>query len=124
MFLPPLSLYYRATIIRHGKAKVDHPNIGSVALPAILRAGDTGPGQFSTGSMQQAQFSEVSQQAHSGHVPPSVSDVLPACAPQCLHDQYATWHATVTTIAAIVVMSVDFIAGFLPVISCLMFSRS
>ncbi|KAK2151018.1 hypothetical protein LSH36_379g01082 [Paralvinella palmiformis] len=60
-----------ATIIRHGKAKVDHPNIGSVALPAILRAGDTGPGQFSTGSMQQAQFSEVSQQAHSGHVPPS-----------------------------------------------------
>ena len=64
---------YRATIIQHQSSKVGHANVGSVALPAVLRAGDTGQAQYSTGSMGKAQYSKVSMQAHSGHVPPVVS---------------------------------------------------
>ncbi|KAI0230740.1 Talin-1 [Lamellibrachia satsuma] len=60
----------KATIIQHQSSKVGHANVGSVALPAVLRAGDTGQAQYSTGSMGKAQYSKVSMQAHSGHVPP------------------------------------------------------
>jgi hypothetical protein len=52
--------------------------MGSVALPAVLRAGESAQNQFTTGSMQKAQFSQVSNQAHSGgQLSMAVSD--PAC---------------------------------------------
>ena len=52
-----------------------HANVGSVALPAVLRAGDaTGQAQFTEGSLQKAQHSKLSSQMpSSGHVSPSVS---------------------------------------------------
>jgi len=46
---------------------------GSVALPAVLRAGETGPARFSVGSVQPAQFSSTSHQAHTGHMASTVS---------------------------------------------------
>ena len=49
--------------------------MGSVALPAVLRAGGGGPGQFSTGTMQQAMYSQVTNQAHPAHTPVAVSVV-------------------------------------------------
>jgi len=66
---------FRATIIQHQSARVGHANVGSVALPAVLRAGDAGgQAQLSEGSLQKAQHSKL--MATSGHVSPSVS--LPA----------------------------------------------
>lgn len=50
--------------------------MGSVALPAVLRAGDGGPGHYSTGQMQQAMYSQVTNQAHPAHAPLSVSVFL------------------------------------------------
>ena len=49
--------------------------MGSVALPAVLRAGDaSGQAQFSTGSLQKAQHSQLTnQQANSSYASPSVS---------------------------------------------------
>ena len=71
----------RATVIQHQSAKVGHANMGSVALPAILRAGDTGnQGQYSTGSMQKAQYTSVSHQlGSSALVNGSVSVVCMKC---------------------------------------------
>jgi len=65
----------RATIIQHQSARVGHANVGSVALPAVLRAGDaSGQAQFSEGSLQKAQHSKLSSQMPTnGHVSPSVS---------------------------------------------------
>jgi len=48
-------------------------DMGSVALPAVLRAGETGSAQFSVGSVQPAKFSTTSHQAHTGHMPSTVS---------------------------------------------------
>jgi len=66
---------FRATIIQHQSARVGHANVGSVALPAVLRAGDvSGQAQFTEGSLQKAQHSTLSSQMpSSGHVSPSVS---------------------------------------------------
>jgi len=47
---------------------------GSVALPAVLRAGTSGPAQFSVGSVQPAKFSTTSHQAHTGDMPSTVSN--------------------------------------------------
>ncbi|CAH1788698.1 unnamed protein product [Owenia fusiformis] len=60
----------KATIIQHQTAKVGHASTGSVALPAVLRAGDTGQSAMSTGSMQRAQHMQVTNQAHSAHAAP------------------------------------------------------
>jgi len=49
---------------------------GSVALPAVLRAGKIGPAWFSVGSVQPAKFSSTSHQAHTGHMASTVSDML------------------------------------------------
>ena len=67
---------FRATIIQHQSSKVGHGNMGSVALPAVLRAGGDGQ-QFTTGSMQKAQFSHMLPQAFSGHTPPSAVSSKP-----------------------------------------------
>jgi len=59
----------KATIIQHQSSKLGVANTGSVALPAVLRAGDTGDhGAFSEGSLQKAQLPHLSQHAHeNGH---------------------------------------------------------
>ena len=67
---------FRATIIQHQSSKVGHGNMGSVALPAVLRAGGDGQ-QFTTGSMQKAQFSHMQSQAFSGHAPPYPVSSIP-----------------------------------------------
>jgi len=64
----------RATIIQHQSARVGHANVGSVALPAVLRAGDAGgQAQFSEGSLQKAQHSKLLASSSSGQASPSVS---------------------------------------------------
>lgn len=68
----------RATTIRQQSSKVGHANMGSVALPAVLRAGESAQNQFTTGSMQKAQFSQVSDQAHAGGQL-SMAVSVPAC---------------------------------------------
>lgn len=60
----------KATIIQHQSSKMGQGQMGSVALPAVLRAGEPGQNHVSHGSMQKAQFSQVSQPAHVGHVAP------------------------------------------------------
>ena len=70
-----LSCTNRATIIQHQTSRVGQPQVGSVALPAVLRAGQTPTSPVSAGTMQKAQYTHVSMQAHTGHVPPSVSPV-------------------------------------------------
>jgi len=69
----------RATIIQHQNSRVSQANVGSVALPAVLRAGDaSGQVQVTEGSLQKAQHSKLlSQMPVNGHVSPSVS--LLAC---------------------------------------------
>jgi len=52
---------------------------GSVALPAVLRAGESGPSSFSMGSLQPAKFSSTSHQAHTGHMLSNVSIVVFLC---------------------------------------------
>jgi len=56
-----------------GSSSLGHADMGSVALPAILRAGETGSAQFSVGNVQPAKFSTTSHQAHTGHMPSTVS---------------------------------------------------
>lgn len=41
--------------------------MGSVALPAVIRDAGQGQAQFSTGSMQSAQHTQVSHEMHVGH---------------------------------------------------------
>jgi len=71
----------RATIIQHQSARVGHANVGSVALPAVLRAGDvSGQAQVTEGSLQKAQHSKLlSQMPTNGHVSPSVSFLHAFC---------------------------------------------
>jgi len=61
----------RATIMQMQTSSMGQADTGSVALPAVLRAGESGQGQFSMGSIQSAKFSTTSNQAHTGHMPPS-----------------------------------------------------
>lgn len=75
------SRFDRATIIQHQSSKVSHANTGSIALPALLRTGDTGQAQFSTGSVQKAKYptSESSHLHNSYYAYPmsNVSVVVP-----------------------------------------------
>ncbi|XP_071140342.1 talin-1-like isoform X1 [Mytilus edulis] len=57
----------QATIIQRNQAKIGHADVGSVAMPAVLRGANTGQSSFSTGSMGSAQHSQVSNEAHVGH---------------------------------------------------------
>ncbi|XP_061451986.1 talin-2 isoform X3 [Rhineura floridana] len=50
--------------------KVEH---GSVALPAVMRSGSTGPETFNVGSMPSPQQQVVVGQMHRGHMPPLTS---------------------------------------------------
>ncbi|KAG8440219.1 hypothetical protein GDO86_006124 [Hymenochirus boettgeri] len=55
-------------ITRPGK-----PELGSVALPAIIRSGSVGPETFNVGSMPSAQQQLTTGQMHRGHMPPLTS---------------------------------------------------
>ena len=67
-------MYCRATIIQHQQSRVGQPQVGSVALPAVLRAGETPTSPVTAGNaMQKAQYTHISMQAHQGHAPMSVS---------------------------------------------------
>lgn len=57
----------KATIIQRNTTKVSHADMGSVALPAVIRDAGQGQAQFSTGSMQSAQHTQVSHEMHVGH---------------------------------------------------------
>ena len=61
------SAFFRATIMQTHTSKVSHASTGSVAKPAILRPGGPSQSMVTTGSMGQAQYSQISNQAHSGH---------------------------------------------------------
>ena len=56
--------------------KVEH---GSVALPAVMRSGSSGPETFNVGSMPSPQQQVMVGQMHRGHMPPLVR--LPGALP-------------------------------------------
>ncbi|CAJ0936099.1 unnamed protein product [Ranitomeya imitator] len=56
------------------------PEHGTVALPAIIRSGSSGPETFNIGTMPSAQQQLTTGQMHRGHMPPLVYiHVLPFC---------------------------------------------
>ncbi|XP_054725014.1 talin-1-like isoform X2 [Uloborus diversus] len=58
----------KATILQHNPAaKPSHASSGSVAIPAVMRAGANGPRSYTTGQTQGAQYSEMKGQAHSAY---------------------------------------------------------
>ncbi|ESO89699.1 hypothetical protein LOTGIDRAFT_218488 [Lottia gigantea] len=57
----------KATIIQHNTSKVSHASSGNVAIPAVIRDGGQGESQYGVGSMQSTQYTQVSNQAISGH---------------------------------------------------------
>lgn len=59
--------------------RVGKAELGSVALPAIMRTGAGGPENFQVGTMPQAQLQITSGQMHRGHMPPLVR--APLCPP-------------------------------------------
>jgi len=64
-------------IVQHQSTKVGHANTGLVALPGILRAGDTAESaHISSGSLQTTQFAQKSHLAHAGHRLATVSWLL------------------------------------------------
>ncbi|XP_070547100.1 talin-1-like isoform X3 [Ptychodera flava] len=62
----------RATIMQHQTNKIGHASTGSVALPAIMRAGGSAA-SYSTGTMQAPQYGSMKGQAHSAHTAPMAS---------------------------------------------------
>lgn len=67
----------RSTILQqqfNRTGKVEH---GSVALPAIMRSGSTGPEIFNVGSMPSPQQQVTVGQMHRAHMPPLVSPSPP-----------------------------------------------
>lgn len=63
---------HRSTILQqqfNRTGKVEH---GSVALPAVMRSGSSGPETFNVGSMPSPQQQVMVGQMHRGHMPPLV----------------------------------------------------
>lgn len=72
---------HRSTILQqqfNRTGKVEH---GSVALPAVMRSGSSGPETFNVGSMPSPQQQVMVGQMHRGHMPPLVR--LPGHSPWC-----------------------------------------
>uniref|UniRef100_A0A8D2LQX6 Talin 2 n=1 Tax=Varanus komodoensis TaxID=61221 RepID=A0A8D2LQX6_VARKO len=65
---PKKSAIFQQQFSRTGK--VEH---GSVALPAVMRSGSTGPETFNVGSMPSPQQQVTVGQMHRGHMPPLTS---------------------------------------------------
>lgn len=62
----------RSTVLQQQYNRVGKVEHGSVALPAIMRSGASGPENFQVGSMPPAQQQITSGQMHRGHMPPLV----------------------------------------------------
>lgn len=73
------SPHFRSTVLQQQFNRVGKAELGSVALPAIMRTGAGGPENFQVGTMPQAQLQITSGQMHRGHMPPLVR--APLCPP-------------------------------------------
>ncbi|XP_072215557.1 talin-1 [Excalfactoria chinensis] len=63
----------KPTVLQQQFNRVGKAELGSVALPAIMRTGAGGPENFQVGTMPQAQLQVTSGQMHRGHMPPLTS---------------------------------------------------
>ncbi|XP_061056252.1 talin-1 isoform X1 [Eubalaena glacialis] len=63
----------KSTVLQQQCNRVGKVEHGSVALPAIMRSGASGPENFQVGSMPPAQQQITSGQMHRGHMPPLTS---------------------------------------------------
>lgn len=60
----------KATVLSRNSNKSKLPQSGSVAIPAVIRAGGQGPSSYHMGNMGDEQFSNQRGLQHSGHQPP------------------------------------------------------
>uniref|UniRef100_A0A8C3P081 Talin 1 n=1 Tax=Cyanoderma ruficeps TaxID=181631 RepID=A0A8C3P081_9PASS len=63
----------RTTVVQQQFNRIGKAELGSVALPAIMRTGAGGPENFQVGTMPQPQLQITSGQMHRGHMPPLTS---------------------------------------------------
>ncbi|XP_041326894.1 talin-1 isoform X2 [Pyrgilauda ruficollis] len=63
----------KSTVVQQQFNRVGKAELGSVALPAIMRTGAGGPENFQVGTMPQPQVQITSGQMHRGHMPPLTS---------------------------------------------------
>ncbi|NXK61094.1 TLN1 protein, partial [Sylvietta virens] len=63
----------KSTVVQQQFNHVGKAELGSVALPAIMRTGAGGPENFQVGTMPQPQLQITSGQMHRGHMPPLTS---------------------------------------------------
>ncbi|NXF25315.1 TLN1 protein, partial [Rhodinocichla rosea] len=63
----------KLTVVQQQFNHVGKAELGSVALPAIMRTGAGGPENFRVGTMPQPQLQITSGQMHRGHMPPLTS---------------------------------------------------
>ncbi|XP_054139324.1 talin-1 [Melozone crissalis] len=63
----------KLTVMQQQFNRVGKAELGSVALPAIMRTGAGGPENFQVGTMPQPQLQITSGQMHRGHMPPLTS---------------------------------------------------
>ncbi|NWT55285.1 TLN1 protein, partial [Erythrocercus mccallii] len=63
----------QSTVVQQQFNRVGKAELGSVALPAIMRTGAGGPENFQVGTMPQPQLQITSGQMHRGHMPPLTS---------------------------------------------------
>uniref|UniRef100_A0A7M5V5A6 Talin n=1 Tax=Clytia hemisphaerica TaxID=252671 RepID=A0A7M5V5A6_9CNID len=60
----------KATVLSRNSNRSKMPQSGSVAIPAVIRAGGQGPSSYHMGNMGDEQFSNQRGLQHSGHQPP------------------------------------------------------
>ncbi|NWI43270.1 TLN1 protein, partial [Picathartes gymnocephalus] len=63
----------KSTVVQQQFNRAGKAELGSVALPAIMRTGAGGPENFQVGTMPQPQLQITSGQMHRGHMPPLTS---------------------------------------------------
>ncbi|XP_068032365.1 talin-1 isoform X1 [Anomalospiza imberbis] len=63
----------KSTVVQQQFNRVGKAELGSVALPAIMRTGAGGPENFQVGTMPQPQLQITSGRMHRGHMPPLTS---------------------------------------------------
>ncbi|NXN99640.1 TLN1 protein, partial [Rhinopomastus cyanomelas] len=63
----------KSTVLQQQFNHIGKAELGSVALPAIMRTGAGGPENFQVGTMPQPQLQITSGQMHRGHMPPLTS---------------------------------------------------
>ncbi|NWW32063.1 TLN1 protein, partial [Panurus biarmicus] len=63
----------KSTVVQQQFNRLGKAELGSVALPAIMRTGAGGPENFQVGTMPQPQLQITSGQMHRGHMPPLTS---------------------------------------------------